>query len=345
MPAVTLSKDEVRNALQHFRQTGRPRPGLHRLLQHIGHGSIPRLKRLMQEIDLEEIHHLDRRLVEQLPDPVTLAAANLWNEMASAVEGLERDAETRIRDRIAAVQAREQEALAEIEQLKERLARAEQAATEQAAAHEQEVNAHAQTAERLTQQSALAQRLAEELEREKHAHQETRALLSALDQKSMAREGELLARIDTERQRTADEPRAAQQRLQQAQDETQALHATLARLKEAHAGAQASLQATVNHLREQLEAASARTTEDERQHKAIRQELDDARVETARLTGVLETLESARADLKKELEECNRRNAALRRENEARKEAIGRLKAKARTPRKRGIDEDTGQDR
>jgi len=101
MPAPTLEKQDVVTVLESYRQRGERRPGLLKLLDEVGKlkgldrkvGSIPRLKKLLDEIDLAETHQRFE-INKPLPDPISALASQLYNQLFEDFA----DYETRIRE-------------------------------------------------------------------------------------------------------------------------------------------------------------------------------------------------------------------------------------------------------
>lgn len=103
-----LTKDQVRDLLRSYADAGRPRPNYDQMLRDLGarvgkpgrHGSIPRLIKLLHEIEEDAAGHAQAAL----PDPVAAQAATLWSTIEAALEA--REAE------LNAALDREREALA-----------------------------------------------------------------------------------------------------------------------------------------------------------------------------------------------------------------------------------------
>ena len=87
-----LTKDQVRDLLRSYADAGRTRPNYDQMLRDLGtrvgkpgrHGSIPRLIKLLHEIDEESAAR-----PASLPDPVASQAATLWSSIEVALEARE----------------------------------------------------------------------------------------------------------------------------------------------------------------------------------------------------------------------------------------------------------------
>ncbi|MDH5230247.1 MAG: DNA-binding protein [Gammaproteobacteria bacterium] len=130
---ITLEKQDVKTVLENYRSQGKPPPGLHRMLEEVGKlngldrklGSIPRLKRLLDEIRMDELAKVypDRK---RLPDPISAAASDLYNEILKPFEQqldeieIERSAERdQYQEDIAAIKAEQTELESRIEQFQQ----------------------------------------------------------------------------------------------------------------------------------------------------------------------------------------------------------------------------------
>lgn len=93
-----LTKDQVRDLLKSYADAGRPRPNYDQMLRDLGarvgkpgrHGSIPRLIKLLHEIEEEAAGHAQAAL----PDPVAAQAATLWSTIETALEAREAEINT-----------------------------------------------------------------------------------------------------------------------------------------------------------------------------------------------------------------------------------------------------------
>jgi len=110
MPAATLEKQDVKTIFQRYIDQGKPRPGLLKTLDEVGSlkgldrkvGSIPRLKKLIDEIDMEEINaRFD--LKKPLPDPITALASKLYNQLYEDFETVEARIRSEYTDDLAAL--------------------------------------------------------------------------------------------------------------------------------------------------------------------------------------------------------------------------------------------------
>ena len=116
MTAATLQKPAVRATLEAYEKAGQRRPGLHQILLDIGQrqgrpgrtGSIPRLKRLLAELDNETLGECLPKSDRPVPDPITGLVTQLWTQLETEFEALqtaldaERDAELAEKDQALA---------------------------------------------------------------------------------------------------------------------------------------------------------------------------------------------------------------------------------------------------
>ncbi len=201
MAAPTVSKQDVREALEHFAAQGVRTPGLLRLQKHLGRGSLPRIKRLMTEIQNEQIAPLLPGATPP-PDVITAAVTSIWNEMETAVAEREKELEASIveqREQLAAenrqAQLERDEALARADSLESELA-VERKRTE-------ELSDQVQQLERtlIEREAELAgeRKVVEALRDSKH---DLTAAMTKAEKQAAEREhalNERLARIQTER--------------------------------------------------------------------------------------------------------------------------------------------------
>ncbi|NOZ73339.1 MAG: hypothetical protein GXP38_15785 [Chloroflexi bacterium] len=97
MSAATLQKPDVRATLEAYEKAGQRRPGLHQILLDIGQrqgrpgrtGSIPRLKRLLAELDNETLGETLPKSDRPVPDPITGLVTQLWAQMETEFEALQ----------------------------------------------------------------------------------------------------------------------------------------------------------------------------------------------------------------------------------------------------------------
>lgn len=127
MVAPTVTKQEVREALEAFASQGVSSPGLIRLQKHIGHGSIPRIKRLVEEIHHEKIAPLLPG-AKPPPDSITAAVNAIWQDFEVAVAEREKELEEDFAERrrqmdeeYSAMQAERDQAVAKAEKLEDDL--------------------------------------------------------------------------------------------------------------------------------------------------------------------------------------------------------------------------------
>lgn len=127
MVAPTVSKQQVREALEAFAEQGVSSPGLIRLQKHIGHGSIPRIKRFVEEIKHEKIAPLLPG-AKPPPDSISAAVNAIWQDFEVAMAEREKELEDDFAERHrqfeeerASMQAVRDQAVAKAEKLEEDL--------------------------------------------------------------------------------------------------------------------------------------------------------------------------------------------------------------------------------
>ena len=275
MTTTKLSKQDVRDALETFRRQGLPRPGLHRLRETIGHGSLARLKRLLQEIDLETVDQLAPETVAKLPDPITVAAARVWQELEAASDALQNTIEANLHQAQAVMHD-------QLQGLRTSLAD-----TESALETAERDNARL-TAQLEASETARA-RLAPELERAQAEAARLRAELGAEERQAAAREAALTNELDAERSARQQDARKAEQRVETLQASLDAARAEVAGLKESHAAAAATAQAegeAAERTRQALEARVEALSEDvaslRGSNETLQERLDAARADVAK---------------------------------------------------------------
>ena len=97
MSAATLQKPDVRATLEAYEKAGQRRPGLHQILLDIGQrqgrtgrtGSIPRLKRLLAELDNETLGEYLPTSDRPIPDPITGLVTQLWAQLEKEFDALQ----------------------------------------------------------------------------------------------------------------------------------------------------------------------------------------------------------------------------------------------------------------
>lgn len=252
MPKATLEKSDVLDALAHFRAQGVMRPGLLRLQKHIGRGSIPRLRRLLHEIELEQLEQLAPALLERVPDPISMAAARLWAEMTQSLEAKEQEIEAQTQARLAALQERLDKADAALNAQREQYEQQQveyRALGEQHARLEQQFQAQSQALAVKTQETShLMRELAQAQEQIRHL----RAEQAEQAKHAAQREAQYVARLDIERQRSQDEARAYQQRLEEKQSQLAAVQDALAAVRAEQAAQRAQQDTLERQLKQQL---------------------------------------------------------------------------------------------
>lgn len=276
MTTTKLTKQEVREALETFRRQGLPRPGLHRLRETIGHGSLARLKRLLQEIDLETVDQLAPETVARLPDPITVAAARVWQELEAASDALQNTIEANLHQAQAVMHD-------QLQGLRTSLADAESAL-------ETADRDNARLTAQLEASETARARLAPELERAQAEAARLRAELGAEERQAAAREAALTNELDAERSARQQDARQAEKRFENLQASLDAARAEVAGLRESHAAATATAQAE--------RAAAERTQQGlEARVEALSEDVDTLRAAKETLQ---ERLDAARADVAKE---------------------------------------------
>lgn len=205
-----LTKSLVREAYTALRAEAGRRPGLHRMRQHLGQGSLPVIKRLMNEIDAETLDAVVQRK-HRLPDPISQAAQALYAELAEAVDALEQTVENQAAEAVAQAHQARDGALADREALAQTVAARE--ATIVALTGERD-EAQARNAA-LDAALAAAQQQCQAAENVNEAlHQrvnDLKAALTAADCAAAEREQRLRQDIEAERERGRQEREAVEQ--------------------------------------------------------------------------------------------------------------------------------------
>lgn len=270
MPQPTLHLSEVREALEHFRAQGVMQPGLLRLQRYIGHGSIPRLRRLLHEIQMETLDKLAPDMIERIPDPITKLAAQVWTEIENALE----DKEQQLKD-TAALEI--EKAHVKVQALEQQLhALEDDCQTKQGEidAEKQSVQALQDKLQAATEALMQAQQLGLSQKQEcEHLHvqlQSQRAEQAQQAKYSAQREAKLLASLDMERQRSYDDALKAQQHLHQCQAQLASVQTQLAELRATHTGMQAQSKAQQARLEQQLQ--ESRTLSEALAHQVRQQQ-------------------------------------------------------------------------
>lgn len=342
MTRATVSKHDVAKALEEFRRQGLPPPGLHRLRQAIGHGSLARIKRLQTELNLERGERLTPEALAKLPDPISEAAARVWAELETAAEAMQQGIEAELG------QARQGMA-AEMETMREALA-AKAAVLDEAEGERQRLALRLEASEgdRHRQTASLEQTRAEveRLKAEGHAH------LRAAE----IRQAELSAQLEDERTARKTDADVAQEQMRQLQHALDQVKSEFARTRESYLAQSSYAQAKADADRNEIETLQRRLSAQSEEHsalqaknEALQKNLDQARAEGAterEAHAALVATKEAEANaagreiqaLQQRLDDLEHTNAALRKQHQTLERALARSEAVHQTESARAAE-------
>lgn len=291
MTRASVSLEDVGQAVQTLRAQGVPHPGIHRIRRLLGRGSTTTIAKLRDQWQARERAEIEARLTDSkprpLPNPLARAADDLWREMLAGVDEVEKEAIADAEERIRRADAQATAAAQTCDEQRS-LAEARQARIEEL---EAEIQALTRTLSETRQALAAADTAAsgaqERLVEAQRNEQSVRRDWATATQAAANRERELLGRLDAERQRSEEQARQWQQRLDTEQGKAEGLATTLADQRQAHAGNKAASKATIDHLRERAEE----------------------------MRRVLDQRAAAESELRRQLQERDRRLASLQTEN------------------------------
>lgn len=279
MAESTVSKEDVRAALEQLAAQGVHSPGLHRLQKHIGRGSLPRIKRLVGEIQNERVAALLPGS-KPIPDPITALVSAIWNEFEVADAERVREAAEQAKmvqveadERVAAAQAAHVETRAQLDTLGNRLAAALEVNAKLAE------QAHTLQAGLSGAEAAIAGK-DEMIRALQQSKQEMHEALIKTEQEASRRERELGQKIDQLHAERIEQAGFREQERREAADAAEVLRSTVARL-----------QAEIDRIHtEHGKALSEKGTQ-----------LEVARSEAARLARDLATAEELARNLRSDL--------------------------------------------
>ena len=127
---ATVTLDEVRAAIEALKAQGVPDPGVHRIRALIGHGSVTTINKLKHQIHTEDLNRLLPGTTKPMPDPITEAAANLWEALNAEIDRIDSQREAEIREGMEKLSAEHQRVLSEKDKLSDQIERLEQQQTE-----------------------------------------------------------------------------------------------------------------------------------------------------------------------------------------------------------------------
>ena len=125
---ATVTLDEVRAAIEALKAQGVPDPGVHRIRALIGHGSVTTINKLKHQIHTEDLNRLLPGTTKPMPDPITEAAANLWEALNAEIDRIDSQREAEIREGMEKLSAEHQRVLSEKDKLSDQIERLEHAA-------------------------------------------------------------------------------------------------------------------------------------------------------------------------------------------------------------------------
>lgn len=288
MTAATVTKAQVAAALNEFRRQGKPQPGLHRLREVIGHGSLARIKRLRHEIELDRSEQLSPELVKKVPDPVSAAAARVWTEIEAASD----DLQAAIEQNLVKAQAVMHEEVAgvrkQLTEVRKALQQAEEgrANTEQALSLAETENARRQT----------------ELAHAEETVKRLRIELTTQANEAVAREATLNGRLDQEHQRRQADAKEALRRQDYLQGQLETVRDTLGKARETHAAYAAEMEANAKALAMQLKERDTRLAALNTEHQQVLKQAQKLEKDLARA----QALRDAQADEIAELRQAGK---------------------------------------
>lgn len=335
MTRATVSKHDVAKALEEFRRQGLPPPGLHRLRQAIGHGSLARIKRLQTELNLERGERLTPEAVAKVPDPISEAAARVWAELEAANDDLQKGIE-------ADLQQARQVMADEVQSMRAEVA-AKGQALEQAKGEIQRLTTRLETTEEQRDGRTQA------LERVKAEQAEERSNLRAAEERT----AQLVAQLEEERTARQMDAKAAGTRLAEVQrvlDETKsefakAREAYLSQSSYAKAKADADQHQITDLHKRLLDATDAQAALREK-NEALQISLDGARADVAKqreahaasaatVQAEAEAERRERARLERRLSKLNEEHETLQERHQKTENELARSEAMLHTQQER----------
>lgn len=294
MPEAKLTKAEVKQALDDFRRSGLPRPGLHRLRAQIGHGSLARLRRLIHEIEEDEVGRLVPGGRVQLPDPISAKAAELWAELEAAFTARERQLEAELAAELANKQAALEAAAGERDRLAETVNRLQ-------------VELRDARALQVQQQARVAELEKTAAERQAQLGAQG-ALLTALRE----READLKASLVQSGQETAAREQDLKRAVAHAHEQAAEARAQTARERQAYEAQLAALRDTLAGYRESTQRTLVRLEESERVLKEqVAKQAKTIEALNAQLAASEADMERVRKDLQETAQRLTQYEAAL----------------------------------
>ncbi|RMF14117.1 MAG: DNA-binding protein [Alphaproteobacteria bacterium] len=194
---ATVTLEEVRAAIETLKAQGVPDPGVHRIRALIGHGSVTTINKLKHQIRAEELNRVLPGTNRRMPDPITDAAARLWEDLNAEIDKIDQQREAEAREELAKLEARHAQTISEKEDLAARLVKVEEALTEAQTqiAHltEERDQVTAQRDAGRQDNRVLKEQVAAAKNERDHAIEQ----MATLSQRAAEREKELERQIDT----------------------------------------------------------------------------------------------------------------------------------------------------
>ena len=118
---ATVTLDEVRAAIEALKAQGVPDPGVHRIRALIGHGSVTTINKLKHQIHTEDLNRLLPGTTTPMPDPITEAAANLWEALNAEIDRIDSQREDEVQEGMEKLTAEHQRVLGEKDKLSDQI--------------------------------------------------------------------------------------------------------------------------------------------------------------------------------------------------------------------------------
>lgn len=260
MTRPTVSKRDVAAALDEFRRQGLPQPGLHRLRQAIGRGSLARIKRLQAELALERGERLTPEALAKVPDPISEAAARLWAELEAANDALQAGIEAQLKQA--------EQAMAEERTQRDAALAGKAAELEQAAGELQTLTA------RLDATDAARMEATGALDAAKTDVARLHAELHASARSAEERQSELLRELESERTARKTDASEAAKRITELEKALEKEKADSARAREVYLTESSYAQAKSEADERAIAVLNERLTENTRNMTELQQKAD-----------------------------------------------------------------------
>lgn len=300
--AVTL--DEVRTAIDTLKAQGVTDPGVHRIRALIGHGSVTTINKLKHQIRAEELNRMLPGTTKPMPDPITEAAAQLWETLNAEIDRIDQQREAEVRDDLEQLNATHEKTLEEknalairIDELGRQLAEAT-VQTENLTAERDQIAAARDTAQ---QENRVLQERMAAIEKERDNTIEQMATLS---RHTAEREAALGQQIETAQNERLQERAQAEDERKRLEEDVQHWRGQFAQQNTFLSDQIKAREDEIQVLRAQADELQQQRAQEHKEHDAALTQLAEQREARARAEQAIEDLTRQLKEIPALREQC-----------------------------------------